>query len=225
MPLGMFQEVGDGVGVIHATEVERKTVAGAFQHKAALVLVLVVAPGLVAHDEKFHEFGAKAADRCHVTEILHLEERGQGWSRGGNFAVETQIDEPVDLPTHVPLEETFDLADERVELVEVTFESPEALSVAPVLAEEALAFNIDLPVVETTLEELGLSVPEPEIIEIQALPEEPGLLEEPALLEVPPPQEAPDEAMLRSTPENEQISLVSPPPASASRRGASCRPP
>ena len=127
-----------------------------------------------------------------------------------------QIDEPVDLPTHVPLEETFDLADERVELVEVTFESPEALSVAPVLAEEALAFNIDLPVVETTLEELGLSVPEPEIIEIEALPEEPGLLEEPALLEVPPPQEAPDEAMLRSTPENEQISLVSPPPASAS---------
>ncbi|MBL8430397.1 MAG: Hpt domain-containing protein [Dechloromonas sp.] len=116
-----------------------------------------------------------------------------------------QIAEPVELEAEAQLEGVTGQDDRAIDDVEAVLEWDEALPAlqteARELADQTSDVAADSPLGYASLEHLGLSAQEPETIEIEALPEEPAMSWEP------------DEAMLRSTPEKEPISPVSPPPA------------
>ncbi|WP_226496408.1 Hpt domain-containing protein [Ferribacterium limneticum] len=111
------------------------------------------------------------------------------------------VSEPVEVPALELPEETPALVEEQLESLE---EPVALLEEAPLVAEEVSDFAIELPELESTLEDVDQPISESEEIEIQALPDEPEI------------QAEPEETVLRSTPENEQISNVSTPPASES---------
>ncbi|MGB4062657.1 MAG: Hpt domain-containing protein [Azonexus sp.] len=122
------------------------------------------------------------------------------------------IEEPAELlapelpeETLEPVEEVFELAEVPPEVVEVALpeieEALPAVEEPSALFEEPPAFAGELLEIETPAEIVAQPAQDVEEIEALALPEE--------LVE-------PEEAMLRSTPENEEIPLVSPEPVSES---------
>jgi len=88
--LRLLQQVGDRVGVIEDAEVEGEAVAGVLEDEAALVLVLVIAAGAVAHDEELHEFAGVAADGAHHACVGHGADGCKRRALGRDLAVKAQ---------------------------------------------------------------------------------------------------------------------------------------